>query len=82
MKALKCLLYVVAGWLVLVGLLAWIFVVEGLVLAVLVPSVTSVAVTVAVPAELSVTLNVAVPATKAASGGKVALESLDVMPTV
>ena len=40
-------------------------VVEGLVLAVLLPSVTSVAVTVALPAVLKVTLKVLVPATSA-----------------
>src|SRR5207237_981742 len=54
----------------------------GLVLAVLVPSVMSVAVTVALPAVLSVTLKACVPALRAAFAGKVALLSLEVIPTV
>src|SRR5207248_226627 len=54
----------------------------GLVLAVLVPSVMSVAVTVRLPAVLSVTLKTFVPATNAALAGKVALASLEVMPTL
>src|SRR5919197_4707541 len=57
-------------------------VMAGLVLAVLVPSVTSVTVTVLLPAVLSVTLKVLVPATNAALAGNVALASLEVMPTV
>src|ERR1043166_3046214 len=55
---------------------------DGLVLAVLVPSVMSLDVTVAVPAVFKVTLNVFVPETRAAFAGKVAIESLEVMPTV
>lgn len=51
-------------------------------MGVLVPSVISVAVMVAVPAVLSVTLNVCVPPLSAALAGKVALLSLEVMPTV
>src|SRR5213083_2926134 len=54
----------------------------GLVLAVLVPSVTSVAVAVWLPTVLRVTLKVFVPADNAALAGKVALESLEVIPTV
>ena len=58
-------------------------VMAGLVFAVLVPSSTSVAVTVRVPpAVRNVTLNTWVPPTKAALGGKVALGSVVVMPTV
>src|SRR5205814_1568955 len=64
-------------------------VVDGLVLAVFVPSVMSVAVTVWPPppplpdaAVLSVTLNVPVPATSAAFDGSAAFASLEVMPTV
>ena len=57
-------------------------VIEELVLAVLVPSVMSVAVTVPLPAVFKVTLNVLVPATSAALAGKVAFRSLDVIPTV
>src|ERR1044071_9673368 len=57
-------------------------VIAGLVLAVLVPSVVSLAVTVCEPSVLSVTLNAFVPATSAALAGKVALVSDDVMPTV
>ena len=57
-------------------------VMAGLVLAVLVPSVRSVAVTVQLPTVLNVTLKVFVPATNAALAGRVALESLEVMPTV
>src|SRR6266568_895034 len=53
-----------------------------LVLAVLVPSVMSLAVTVCPPAVLSVTLAVRAPAVIAPLAGKVALESLEVMPTV
>src|SRR5438552_9663521 len=53
-----------------------------LVLAVLVPSVMSLAVTVCPPAVLSVTLAVRAPAVNAPLAGSVALESLEVMPTV
>ena len=53
-----------------------------LVLAILVPSVISVAVTVCAPAVLSVTLAVLVPEDKAPLTGSVALESLEVSPTV
>src|SRR6185503_6084626 len=56
--------------------------IAGLVLAVLVPSVMSVAVIVWEPSVLRVTLAVRVPATKAPLAGRVALESLDVIPTV
>lgn len=56
--------------------------VAGLVFAVLVPSLISVAVTVRLPAVLKVTLKVLVPATRAAFAGNVALESLVVMPAV
>src|SRR5438477_4668981 len=51
-------------------------------LAVLVPSVMSVAVSVWEPTVLRVTLTVHVPADKAPLAGSVALESLDVVPTV
>jgi hypothetical protein len=51
----------------------------GLVLAVFVPSVASVAVTVAVPAVFAVTLKVLVPATRVAFAGKVAFASLEVI---
>ena len=53
-----------------------------MVLAVLVPSEISVAVTVALPAVLSVTLNVLVPATSGALDGRAALASLVVMPVL
>ncbi|MEK7229623.1 MAG: hypothetical protein AAB154_06235, partial [Candidatus Binatota bacterium] len=56
--------------------------IEGLVLAVLVPSVIFVAVTVAGAAVFSVTLNVFVPATRAAFAGSAALASDEVIPTV
>src|SRR5439155_23016924 len=52
------------------------------VLAVLVPAELSLAVSVCVPAVLSVTLTVRVPADNAPLTGKLALESLEVMPTV
>src|ERR1051325_9809929 len=55
---------------------------DGLVLAVLLPSVVSVAVSVRLPAVLSVTLKVFVPATSAALAGIVALASLEVIATV
>ena len=57
-------------------------VVEGLVLAVLLPSVISLAVTVALPAVLKVTAKVLVPETSEAFEGRLALPSLDVIPTV
>src|SRR5438477_231520 len=57
-------------------------VIAGLVLAVLVPSVISVAVAVQLPAVFKVTLKVRVPATSAALAGNVAFTSLEVMPTV
>ena len=57
-------------------------VVAGLVFAVFVPSVTSVAVTVRLPAVSSVTVNVCVPATSAAFAGNCAFASLEVMRTV
>ena len=66
-------------------ILVWppgLIVMEGLVFAVLVPSLMSVAVTVAVPAVLSVTAKVFVPATNTALAGKVALASEQVIPTV
>src|SRR5207237_3082957 len=57
-------------------------VIDGLVLAVLVPSAMSLAVTVRLPAVVSVTLNVLVPATNAALAGNVAFTSLEVIPAV
>src|SRR5947207_3063849 len=57
-------------------------VMAGLVLAVFVPSVASMAVTVAVPAVLSVKVKLLVPATSAAVGGRVAAVSLEVIATV
>ena len=54
-------------------------VVAGLVFGVLIPSVTSVAVTVWLPAVSSVTVKVCVPATSAAFAGSCAFTSLDVM---
>src|SRR5947207_2498407 len=54
----------------------------GLVLAVLVPSVTSLAVTVLLPAVFKLTLKVRVPATSAALAGRTALASEEVIPTV
>src|SRR5439155_9686591 len=57
-------------------------VMAGLVLALLLPSVTSVAVKVREPAVLNVTLRVRVPETKAASAGKVALASVEDISTV
>src|SRR6266581_4728851 len=55
---------------------------DGLVLAVFVLSVMLLAVSVCEPAVLSVTLTVRVPADNAPLAGKVALESVEVMPTV
>src|SRR5437867_267213 len=57
-------------------------VIRGLVFAVFVPSVISVAVRVLVPAVFSVTLNVCVPEASAAFAGRVALVSVEVIPTV
>src|SRR3954454_10656277 len=59
-----------------------LIVVDGLVLAVLEPSVESVAVTVALPAVFAVTENVFVPATSAAFGGSAAFKSELVIATV
>src|SRR5689334_6251210 len=56
--------------------------IDGLVLAVLVPSLMSVAVTVELPVVLRVTLKRPLPEARAALPGKVALASLEVMPTV
>ena len=53
--------------------------IDALVLLVMAPWVTSDAVTVALPAVLSVTLKLIVPETKAASEGKPALLSVEVM---
>src|SRR6266851_3945223 len=57
-------------------------VMEELVLAVLLPSVLSLAVTVALPAVFKVTLNVCVPLASAALAGKPALPSDEVIATV
>src|SRR5207247_1310113 len=57
-------------------------VIEGLVLAVLLPSSRSVAVTVALPAVLSVTLNVLAPLTSAALAGPALAGSEELIPTV
>ena len=57
-------------------------VMDGLVLAVLLPSVLSVAVIVAVPPVFKVTLKVCVPAVKAAAAGSVALVSDEEIATV
>src|SRR5439155_1414581 len=57
-------------------------VIEGLVLAVLVPSVMSVAVTVQLPAVLLVMLKVPDPAANAALAGKTSLGSAQAIPTV
>src|SRR4051812_35907495 len=57
-------------------------VVAGLVLAVLEPSVTSVAVKVFEPAVFAVTVKFLVPATSAALAGRAALASVEVIPTV
>src|SRR5207244_3900263 len=57
-------------------------VVAGLVFAVFVPSVASVAVTVRLPTVARVTLNVFVPATSAALTGSVAFASLEVIAAV
>src|SRR5205814_4944733 len=57
-------------------------VIDGLVLCATAPLLTSVALTVAVPAVLSVTLKLRVPPTSAASLGKVALVSDEVISTV
>src|SRR5437763_1407756 len=57
-------------------------VMDGLVLAVLVPSVISVAVTVQLPALLKVTAKVPVPADSAALAGWVSFGSVVVIPTV
>ena len=58
-----------------------LIVMEELVLAVLVPSVMSLAVTVRLPALLHVMLKVCVPPTSAALTGSTALASLEVIPT-
>src|SRR5438128_1154706 len=55
---------------------------SGLVFAVLVPSVMSVAVTVQLPTVLLVRLKLFVPATSAALAGRRSLGSVQVMPTV
>src|SRR5438094_1224868 len=55
---------------------------EELIPGVLAPSLISLAVTVRVPVLFNVILKVRLPAASAALGGKVALLSLDVMPTV
>jgi hypothetical protein len=57
-------------------------VIDGLVFAVFVPSVMSVAVTVMEPTVFSVTVKAFVPATMAAFAGSAAFASLDVIPTV
>src|SRR6266545_3632381 len=57
-------------------------VMDELVLALLLPSVMSLAVSVRVPAVLSVTLKVCVPETSAAFGGNEVFASLEVIPTV
>src|SRR6266487_4403873 len=57
-------------------------VMAGLLLAVLEPSVRSLAVKVALPTVLSVTLKVFVPNTSAALGGNVAVPAEEVVPTV
>jgi hypothetical protein len=57
-------------------------VIEALVLAVLLPSVKSVAVTVRLPVVLNVTLKVCVPATSAAFEGRLAFVSEELMATV
>ena len=57
-------------------------VMDGLVLAVLLPSVMSLAVTVRVPDVFKVTENVCVPPASAAFDGRAAFESLDVIPIV
>ena len=59
-----------------------LIVVAGLVLAVLEPSLMSVAVKVALPAVLAVTAKVLVPATRAALAGRVAFASELVMAAV
>ena len=56
-------------------------VIAGLALADLVPSAMSLAVSVALPAVFSVTLNVCVPAVSAALEGRLALASLEEIPT-
>src|SRR5439155_25783113 len=72
------------GWVRIVSLLAapTFTVIDALVLAVLLPSEVSLAVTVCEPVVLSVTLAVLVPADNAPLAGSVAAESLEVMPTV
>src|SRR5439155_726749 len=55
---------------------------EELIPGVLAPSLISLAVTVRVPVLFNVILKVRLPAASAALDGKVALPSLDVMPTV
>src|SRR6185503_13071471 len=54
----------------------------GLMLAVLLPSVRSVAVRVKLPLALKVTIRLVVPETNAAAGGRVAVRSLELRPTV
>src|SRR2546425_2596878 len=55
---------------------------DGLMLAVLLPSVRSVAVRVKLPVALKVTVRLVVPDTNATAGGKVAVRSLELRPTV
>src|SRR6266567_2836168 len=57
-------------------------VMAGLVLAVLDPSITSVAVMVKLPLVLKKNRDACVPAASAALAGKVAVESVEVIPTV
>ncbi len=59
-----------------------LIVVAGLVFAVIAPFVMSVAVNVFEPAVFAVTDKVFVPATRAVFAGRVALASVEVMPTV
>jgi hypothetical protein len=59
-----------------------LIVVAGLVLAVIVPFVRSVAVTVAEPAVFAVTEKVFVPATRLALAGRLAFTSVEVIPTL
>src|SRR5262249_13843269 len=54
----------------------------GLVLEVLLPSVRSVAVRVKLPVVLNVTVRFVVPASRSATGGRVAVTSLELRPTV
>src|SRR5262249_21735222 len=60
----------------------WVTAMPGLVLGVLLPSVRSLTVRVKMPVAFNETVVLAVPAAKAVGAGKLAVESLELKPTV